>query len=79
MNEIETKPGQVVRLDDRRTTSVRGGRYDVSDLPAERRAELTRLYGVRRAVRATAEEAQTTPQRARRRAHGAHTLEASEQ
>lgn len=45
--KIIVEPGQPVQLDARRSTSVGGGIYDISDLPAERRKALLKLKGVR--------------------------------
>lgn len=45
--KIVVAPGRSVRLDARRSTSVRGGVYDVSDLDPKDRKALLRHQGVR--------------------------------
>ena len=78
MSEINVQPGQALRLDAERTTSVRGGRYDVSGLPPARRARLIRMYGPAQDGDGAAAE-KTTTQRGRRRPPKAPRSEENEQ
>jgi hypothetical protein len=67
MKRVKITPGRAVRLDDRRTTSVRGGEYDISALPDSRQRRIARLPGVKEQTTETAEAATAPRGRARRR------------